>query len=343
MPGDISTSKVQLARPKTSPPIPSGSPPRVGSGSRPLSRVTSRVQSRVTSGATSKTKDEDEQGDDEYHVELLEYEWPDLPPMPCMKDAITRQRVSKGISYLLPVDKGKNSINSRYRTDLRAMFQEPYADDDFGYDDNKVKLSAKVHFDTNSVDTKWTRKHFDSIPVKLNSDSENVRKIYASSAPPRGSRGIGIDVDKMRTRSSLFLPIKREEHPEAQKLREDVQKILQSVQMDEESDIIDEDEEMAIREQMTRKNSMFRKSKKSVIIRESVGHAGMLPKQTRLKLTAEKFKSYAQLKKTKPPKKTIPERFSSEFLSTDKNQEIWDWLHHGEQMSEFQFFLSVCG
>ena len=60
---------------------------------------------------------------EEEHFELLEYEWPDLPPIPSMKDAVSRRRVSKGISYLLPVDKGRNSINNRFRTDLRAMFQ----------------------------------------------------------------------------------------------------------------------------------------------------------------------------------------------------------------------------
>jgi hypothetical protein len=61
-----------------------------------------------------------------------------------MKDAITREKVSKGISYLLPIDKAKNSIDNKYRTDLRAMFQEPYATDDLGYDDSKIKLSAQL-------------------------------------------------------------------------------------------------------------------------------------------------------------------------------------------------------
>lgn len=65
----------------------------------------------------------EEEEDDEQPFELLEYEWPDLPPIPSMKDAVSRKRVSQGISYLLPVDKGRNSINNRFRTDLRAMFQ----------------------------------------------------------------------------------------------------------------------------------------------------------------------------------------------------------------------------
>ena len=61
--------------------------------------------------------------DGDHGVELLEYEWPDLPPLPTIKDAMTRSRVSHGISYLLPIDKGRNSINNKFRTDLRAMFQ----------------------------------------------------------------------------------------------------------------------------------------------------------------------------------------------------------------------------
>ena len=64
--------------------------------------------------------------DEGEQIELLEYEWPDLPPIPSMKDAVSRRRVSQGISYLLPVDKGRNSINNRFRTDLRAMFQVRY-------------------------------------------------------------------------------------------------------------------------------------------------------------------------------------------------------------------------
>lgn len=110
---------------------------------RPQTSPTGHLRSRSHMSSRGASRGEESQMGD-YQIELLEYEWPDLPPIPNMKDAIARNRVSNGISYLLPVDKGRNSINNRFRTDLRAMFQEPYASDTMNYDDTKVKLSAKV-------------------------------------------------------------------------------------------------------------------------------------------------------------------------------------------------------
>ncbi|OWF46307.1 uncharacterized protein LOC110455927 [Mizuhopecten yessoensis] len=320
------------SRPKTCPTYNRSTAQSRATSSRPYSRGTSH-------GVSHGTSNDAEEENEEYHVELLEYEWPDLPPLPRLKDAITRQKVSRGISYLLPVDKGKNSINNRYRTDLRAMFQEPYANDDCGYDDNKVKLSAQIHFDTNTVSTKWSQRHFDSIPFQLNSESEKARRMYVRSAPARAGRQSGMDMDKMRTRSSLFLPMKKEEHPEAAKLREEVKVILQSVQTEAESDSDSVEGETYQR----RKSDILRPRRGTITYRNSVGTAGMLPKKPRVVLTAENYKTYEDLKRTKTPKTTIPEPFQSKFLSVDENQHIWEWLHHGEEMSDFQFFLSVCG
>ncbi|XP_033757224.1 uncharacterized protein LOC117339635 [Pecten maximus] len=328
MPGyELNTTE---GRPRTCPSYNRSGNQSRATSSRPYSRGTSQ-------GVVSHPTSNDAEEEDDYHVELLEYEWPDLPPLPRLKDAITRQKVSRGISYLLPVDKGKNSINNRYRTDLRAMFQEPYANDDCGYDDSKVKLSAQVHFDTNTVNTKWSKKHFDSIPVKLNSDSEKAKRLYVRSAPARYGRQSGMDPDKMRTRSSLFLPMKKEEHPEAAKLREEVKVILQSVQTDAESDA----ESQEGGSYQRRRSEVLRPRRGTVTYRDSLGVTAI--KQPRVVLTAENYKSYEDLKRTKTPKKTIPETFQSKFLSLDENQHIWEWLHHGEEMSDFQFFLSVCG
>ncbi|XP_060076942.1 uncharacterized protein LOC132556548 [Ylistrum balloti] len=330
MPGFESNSRE--GRPKTSPAYNRSTNQSRATSSRPYSRGTSH-------GVSHGTSNDIEEEDEEYHVELLEYEWPDLPPLPRLKDAITRQKVSKGISYLLPVDKGKNSINNRYRTDLRAMFQEPYANDDCGYDDNKVKLSAQIHFDTNTVNTKWSKRHFDSIPIKLNSESEKAKRVYVRSAPARGGRQSGVDTDKMRTRSSLFLPMKKEEHPEAAKLREEVKVILQSVRTETESDT----DSVEGTNYQRRRSEVLRPRRSTITYRDGVATSGLNSKQPRVVLTAENYKSYEDLKRTKTPKKTIPELFQSKFLSLDENQHIWEWLHHGEEMTDFQFFLSVCG
>ena len=47
----------------------------------------------------------------------------DLPPIDQMKQAITRRTVSSGITYLLPCDKTKCSVENIYRNNLRLMFQ----------------------------------------------------------------------------------------------------------------------------------------------------------------------------------------------------------------------------
>lgn len=312
MPGEIKGPDLTLARPKTSPAV-------------------------VTRKRTQQKQDE---SSPEYHVELLEYEWPDLPPIPHMKDAITRQKVSKGISYLLPIDKAKNSIDNKYRTDLRAMFVEPYATDDFQYDDSRVKLSAHVHFDTNAVDTKWSKSLLKNIPVEINSDSDKFRKMYARSAPTGRSRTMGLDTDNVKTRSSLYLPMKTVHHPEAMELRKEVEEMIKSVYSEN-----GEADEKADTESYHRgrRFSLFPR-KSSVRTRRDTGTESLLStKPHRLKLTAEKFDSYDQLKIARPPKPTIPETFCNKFISKERAQEIWEWLHHGEEMSEFEYFLSVCG
>lgn len=314
MPGDISGPDLQLARPRTSP--------------------------AAISGRKGKQKSDD--NNQEYHVELLEYEWPDLPPIPHMKDAITREKVSKGISYLLPIDKGKNSIDNKYRTDLRAMFQEPYATDDLGYDDTKVKLSAHVHFDTNAVDTKWSKSLLSTIPIEINSDSDKFRKMYARSAPIGRSRTMGLDTDKIRTRSCRYLPMKTVQHPEAMELRKDVEKIIRSVYGEKENGD-EESKEEDTESPHKRRFSLFPRKTSYKPRFDSETESTLSMKPNRPKLTADKFQSYDQLKLSKPPKPTIPEIFCSKFIAKERAQEIWEWLHYGEEMSEFEYFLSVCG
>ncbi|XP_046567194.1 uncharacterized protein LOC124275631 [Haliotis rubra] len=286
----------------------------------------------------------------EYEIELLEYEWPDLPPIPNMKDAITRRRVSNGITYLLPVDKGKNSINSHFRTDLRAMFQEPYASDDLKYDDGRVKLSAKVHFTSNTADTKWTKDHLRSLPVELNANSEQVRKLYTRSAPSSASasRRMGVDPGKLRKRSNLYLPIKARVPPEAIKIRKEVEKIIKSVQED---DGEYDESKGAVHEDNVEDTTHVPERRKTLVFDDSMvmdGNQRVSSLTNRFKKIdspygKQHFNSYEELRRAKPPRITIPVAFKSQFLSEEKNQEIWDWLHDGDALNDFEYFLSVCG
>ncbi|KAH3789886.1 uncharacterized protein LOC127842274 [Dreissena polymorpha] len=321
----------------------------------------------------------------EYHIELLEYEWPDLPPIVDMKDAVCRQRVSQGITYILPVDKGRNSIDNKYRTDLRAMFQEPYATEGTRYDDTRIIKSAKIHFRTNVVDTRWTVDQMKNIPITLNTESENARKIYAHSAPVGGRARTIPDDGKIQTRSSLYLPIKNSPHLKGQKIRKKLERIsrqylaeqdndgtankAETPDDDKDSDDMDasakQEEETPVKpetqEQAGQPSEEIRQRNKDgnhkVVLERSQSRKSIVPfkrivieqntsdenVRKEIRFSADEFESYEQLKATKPPKQIIPDMFKSEFLSNEKNQGIWDWLHYGESISDFEYFLSVCG
>jgi hypothetical protein len=205
-------------------------------------------------------------------------------------------------------------------------------------------LSAHVHFDTNAVDTKWSKALLSKIPVEINSDSDKFRKLYARSAPVGRSRTMGLDTDKIRTRSCRYLPMKTVHHPEAMELRKEVERIIRGVYSDN-----DESDDEAIKDVdeshlRNRRFSLFPRKTSSYRQRfdtETDSFRSM--KSHRLKLTAEKFQSYDQLKQCKPPKLIIPEMFCCKYITNERAQEIWDWLHYGEEMSEFEYFLSVCG
>ncbi|PVD30861.1 hypothetical protein C0Q70_10136 [Pomacea canaliculata] len=291
-----------------------------------------------------------------HEIELLEYEWPDLPPLPALKDAVTRSRVSFGISYLLPVDKGRNSINNHFRTDLRAMFQEPYASDDLRYDDGRVKLSAAVHFLCNTSATKWTRRHLQSVPVILNAESEKARQLYCRSAPSSGvaSQRMGIDPLKLRTRSNLFRPLKAAVPPELIKLRKEVEEIVRSVQ--EEVEALEEQKIAATqpaalvpsRDQdpsAPEAGGNRVQAEACAVIVDKDGSVGAIPESTKQvsQTSPGKYETYEILKAAKPPKPLLPDSIKSQYLSAEKSQDIWEWLHHGEEQSDFDFFLSVCG
>lgn len=330
--------ELRLARPQTHHGYTSLVRPRREHSSRSAS-ASGRVS---TSGSgTRRTEGSSAPCESERQIELLEYEWPDLPPIINMKDAVCRKRVSQGITYLLPVDKGMNSIDSKFRTDLRAMFQEPYDTEGTNYDDSRIMKSAKIHFKTNVVDTKWTKQHLLDIPIRLNSDSEKFRKLYAHSAPARGRSCANTNGQNMKTRSSLFLPIKARAHPEAQKLRREVENIIKSVQ--EDNDEYNGDKDDYERSEPSKAGSPDKR--KSIIGFRAcdVEVEEVEPDPREKKFTAEEYNTYDELKVAKPPKLLIPDQFKSEFLDSDKNQAIWDWLHYGESISDFEYFISVCG
>lgn len=274
--------------------------------------------------------------------EALVYQCQELPNIDNIKNAISRCKISSGTNYILPVDKGRNSINNKYRTDLRAMFMEPYYSDKPVYNDEVVSKSAKMHFQTNKVDTKWTKRHAEEVSIKINSDSEKVRRLYARSAPTGGawSRRLNMESHKLKKRSQLFIPIKQKEQPEAERMRKEAEKIIKCVQ--EKDDEFDEENAIESRNSdeeslclddgnLYQKGIIERRLSRRFSRRQSTRHI------------IHRHESYSDIKDAKATKAKIPNTISSPYLTDDKNQTVWDWLHHDEELSDFDYFLSVCG
>ena len=268
--------------------------------------------------------------------ERLEYEWPDLPPIDQIKTAITRRRVSMGMNYVLPVDKTKNSVENVYRTNLRVMFQEPYLQDVGGYNEARLKSSVSHHLQTNTVPSAFRGRKSDYTRYKLNSESEKVRKAYSHSAPPHGLTGKTLTADskQLQPRSNLYLPLKTRLPEEAVKLKKEAEKILKSVQEDD--DLYDPDRDDDLRNAIGTHIDDLAKDR-------SRSHPKLDANPVPFFKKTSKFKDYEDLKNTKvSPKPEFPETIESPFLSHDKNLEIWDWLTKDEVVTEFTHFMSIC-
>ncbi|KAI0241719.1 hypothetical protein LSAT2_020169 [Lamellibrachia satsuma] len=283
--------------------------------------------------------------------ESADYEWPDLPPISEIKNAICRQRVSKGLSYLLPVDKTKNSIEGVYRTDLRVTFKGPYRNDDDGhrFNDSRLRASMKHHFRTNTSVTYFRPESVPAIGRRVNSESERALAEYAKSAPRTGISGrrtLG-HYDNMRRRSQLYLPPHIHVPPEVIKLRQEADKIVKSV-LEKESPSGDatQPDGLSRRRKMQQQRAL---SRGHVLFAETDATPGDTNREpvvidnVKLIRKASRFKDYEELKRQKiDPKRKTPATVQSQYLSSEKNDDVWNWLHCGLPTNEFNYFLEVC-
>ena len=308
--------------------------------------------------------------------EMQVYEWPDLPPIGHIKNAIARQRVSQGVSYILPVHKTKSSVENVYRTNLRVMFQEPYLHEDpRAYDEVKLNQSMKHHFVPNKASSPVVPKHqkreMGTDHYQLNAESEKVRQLYNQSAPSTGVTGrCSIQMDNLRQRSSLFLPIKAKIPPEAARLKAEAEKILRSVQDEQEQRFDSSDSNprpidistmptaahtrksvtgdilTQLQDGSRRRASSLRLHRLST---PNIVAFAMTPEEkeqsSELQMTkkASMFNSYDALKTIRwPDKRHVPEDLPMPYVSQEKASDIWQWLHRGEDLNEFTYFLQVC-
>ena len=306
--------------------------------------------------------------------EMAIYEWPDLPPIGQIKNAIARQRVSQGVSYILPVHKTKSSVENVYRTNLRVMFQEPYLNEDpRAYDDVKIKRILKHHFVPNTSSSAVVPKRRDLLAdMKLNAESEKVRKLYSQSAPSTGLTGRHSEqMDDLRQRSSLYLPIKATIPPEAARLKAEADKIIKSVQDEQEKrfesaatpkvtitspvrghsrrggERTDHYNNLLPHEGSMRRISNFRKARlrsmDSSVAFAITPEAKALSQEAGIFRKASMFSSYDALKSLQlDESREFPEDLLSPYVSYEKASAIWQWLHSGEVLNEFTHFLQVC-
>ena len=289
--------------------------------------------------------------------ESADYEWPDLPPISEIKNAICRQRVSKGLSYLLPVDKTKNSVDGVYRTDLRVTFKGGYrADDDSGrrFNDSRVRASTKHHFQTNTIVTYFRPESVPAISRRVNSESERALAEYAKSAPRTGISGrrtLG-HFDNLRQRSQLYLPPHSHVPPEVIKLRQEAEKIVKSV-LEKESPHGEAQLPVGLTKRRRRGRQPPRaRSRGHVLFAETDTTHGddsdeirepTVIDNVKLIRKASRFRNYDELKQLKiDAKRKTPATVQSQYLSTEKNDDVWNWLHCGLPANEFNYFLELC-
>lgn len=133
---------------------------------------------------------------------------PELPAITEIRSALSRQRVCKGISYILPVNRAKLSTENVYQPNLRTLFSASCSETPDHFNENKLLVSAKNLLNpiakcvVASDDALWET-------TKLNHSSDKVRRHYLQSIPKTGASESRIHggTDLTRQRSSLFAPL----------------------------------------------------------------------------------------------------------------------------------------
>ncbi|ELT94492.1 hypothetical protein CAPTEDRAFT_207636 [Capitella teleta] len=316
-------------------------PPLVQMAVSPQPTCRSSIQWTVRRSATNSRADNSE-------------DWVNLPPIRQIKNAIARQRVSEGISYVLPIHKTKCSVEGVYHTNLRVMFQEPYLNEDpRSYNEDKVGCNLKNHFVTNRLSSRGSAP-LQRTEIKLNADSEKVRENFNQTMPSTGNRR-----GDVKQRSGLFLPIHAKISPEAERLKEEVKEILKSVQTERGEEEVPVEEELRSNPQLKHVRNEGQQSQNASERSRKLSRKPStvrIPNQTQasqeqkdrdndaemMKKTVM-FNSYEALKTAElPDRYEAPVALIPPYMSETKANEIWQWLHNGEKPNEFSHFLSVC-
>ena len=224
---------------------------------------------------------------------------------------------------------------------------------DLRYDEKHTQASVRHHLTPNTVPRPFTRKPTKHRDYQLNSESQRIRNLYFTTAPARGITGrlTTVDCDDLRPRSTLYLPIRVKLPPEAERMKQEAERILRSVREKAEAEYDArnasennnhaENDEKKIK--ITKKVKVKKIKKRARISVEGEDSEADKTMGIRIRRKIKKDVTYENFKRnipdTRPP---LPEPFESPYLNSEKNQEIWNWMTKGEPFDDFNYFIKIC-
>ncbi len=344
-----------MATQATSIPMQKVRPSTVPANSESMSMTTGQRVVTASAGRNRRlvSASADTEGEEE------DFGWPELPPIFQFRMGIARENVGRGVEYVLPVDKGRLSMENRYRVDLRAMFQMPYMQVSRVFDDARIHAVNSLHLRPNTIhspDRRPVSRLIASFAHKANDDIQ-LRKVSASlsEAPKRAVENYCntspdnrplFTPERMETRSKLFLPFHAAgavQSTASSEARAKAESILRELNIAQ--DVLGGDNES----QLTKKPEEREKEKRSTKepqADDTTSNKGKPRRTERQSLTRLKnigIKSYDDLKRLGATfRPDIPEDARSPFLDAETNAKIWQWLTDKEAMSEFDYFMVLC-
>ncbi|KAF6032533.1 hypothetical protein EB796_009134 [Bugula neritina] len=291
------------------------------------------------------------------------YSWNQLPDLCGYKSAIVRSKVCEGLMYLLPGNKNGASMARPYTADLGAMFHEPYLSfKPNEYNEENVRESSNIHFSPNTHISRLKR-YGEKRDRAHNINSESRKKYQNYSLL------VTSDSEKEK-RASDNRPVVAKVGKAEEELQQEVQNILDEVGVQtvrEESEEGDSRPYSSIFNNTKSRHNSDSNNQVSEVI-ESNNKSGLLNGKTRQQKVSQsesessrsraskiqdyrqhqyvkksaKFKDFKELRETEVPKPELPDQLKSEYLSEEKIQEIWSWLHWDFKKSKLEYFIEVC-
>lgn len=279
------------------------------------------------------------------------YAWDHLPNMTAFKSAIVRNKVCEGLMYLLPSDKNNTSLARPYTADLGAIFQEPYHRfKPKEYNDENVKQSSKIHFSPNTHITRLKNtRQVERNPRDLNNACRQSYNEYNTLVQNSEERRDGA------AKASVHVAVKAGAAELA--LQKEVKQILDDVGVNDVLNTKPEGDErntstksaiitntQAAKPGTNRKSQVdFLKSQQdiSMLNATTLGSVRHFRGHDYKKKSAI-YKDFIELRTADVPRPKVPTELTPQYLTPQKIDDIWNWLHWDYQKTNFEHFVDVC-